>query len=187
MVEELQMIYDEFKSSGKKTLEHLETELQKIRASKATPSMLQSVMVDYYGTPTPISKVANVNTMDARTLTVQAWERNILNDIAKGIINANLGFAPQNNGEMLIINVPALTEERRRDLVKKGKAEGENAKVVIRNHRKDAIDMVKDLKNDGLSEDMSKDAEAQIQNITNFNIKKIDELVELKEKDIMTI
>jgi ribosome recycling factor len=187
MTENLQMIYDEFRLSGKKTLEHLEVELQKIRASKATPSMLQSVMVDYYGTPTPISKIANVNTMDARTLTVQAWERNILNDIAKGIINANLGFAPQNNGEMLIINVPALTEERRRDLVKKGKAEGENAKVVIRNHRKDAIDMVKDLKSEGLSEDMSKDAEAEIQNITNFSIKKIDELVELKEKDIMTI
>ncbi len=187
MTEDLQMIYDEFKSSGKKTLDHLETELVKIRASKATPSMLQSVMVDYYGTPTPISKIANVNTMDARTLTVQAWERNILNDIAKGIINANLGFAPQNNGEMLIINVPALTEERRRDLVKRGKSEGENAKVVIRNHRKDAIDMVKDLKNDGLSEDMAKDAENEIQNITNSNIRKIDELIELKEKDIMTI
>lgn len=187
MVEELQMIYDEFKSSGKKTLTHLESELQKIRASKATPSMLQSVMVDYYGTPTPISKVANVGSMDARTLTVQAWEKSLLNDIAKGIINANLGFAPQNNGEMLIINVPALTEERRRELVKKAKAEAESAKVVVRNHRKDAIDMVKDLKNEGLSEDMVKDAEAEIQSITNHSIKQIDELVELKEKDIMTI
>lgn len=187
MTEELQMIYDEFKNSGKKTLSHLEIELQKIRASKATPSMLQSVMVDYYGTPTPISKIANVNTMDPRTLTVQAWEKNLLNDIAKGIINANLGFAPQNNGEMLIINVPPLTEERRKELVKKGKSEGENAKVVIRNHRKDALDMVKDLKSEGLSEDMAKDAEGEIQNITNYNIKKIDELVELKEKDIMTI
>lgn len=187
MTEDLQMIYDDFKSSGKKTLEHLEVELQKIRASKATPSMLQSVMVEYYGTPTPITKVANIGTLDARTLTVQAWEKNLLNDIAKGIINANLGFAPQNNGEMIIINVPALTEERRRDLVKRGKADGENSKVVIRNHRKDAIDMVKDLKNDGLSEDMAKDAENEIQNITNHFIKKIDELVELKEKDIMTI
>lgn len=187
MVEDLQMIYDDFRSSGKKTLEHLEVELQKIRASKATPSMLQSVMVDYYGTPTPITKVANIGTLDPRTLTVQAWEKNILNDIAKGIINANLGFAPQNNGEMLIINVPALTEERRRELVKRGKADGENSKVVIRNHRKDAIDMVKDLKNEGLSEDMAKDAENEIQNITNHFIKKVDELVELKEKDIMTI
>ena len=187
MVEDLQMIYDDFRSSRKKTLEHLESELQKIRASKATPSMLQSVMVEYYGVPTPLSKVANVNTMDARTLTVQAWERNILNDIVKAIINANLGFAPQNNGEMIIINVPALTEERRRELVKRGKSEGENGKVVIRNHRKDAIDMVKDLKTDGLSEDMAKDAEGEIQNITNHYIKKIDDLIDSKEKDIMTI
>ena len=187
MTEELQMINDDFKSSNKKALVHLESELQKIRASKATPSMLQSVMVEYYGTPTPISKVANVGTMDARTLTVQAWEKNLLNDIAKGIINANLGFAPQNNGEMLIINVPPLTEERRRDLVKKAKAECEQAKIVIRNHRKDALDMVKDLKNDGLSEDLTKDAENEIQSITNNYIKKTDELLEVKEKDIMTI
>lgn len=187
MTEELQMIYDDFKSSNKKALVHLESELQKIRASKATPSMLQSVMVEYYGTPTPISKVANVGTMDARTLTVQAWEKNLLNDIAKGIINANLGFAPQNNGEMLIINVPPLTEERRRDLVKKAKAECEQAKIVIRNNRKDALDMVKDLKNEGLSEDLTKDAENEIQSITNNYIKKTDELLEVKEKDIMTI
>jgi len=187
MTEELQMIYDEFNSSGNKTISHLELELQKIRASKATPSMLQSVMVEYYGTPTPLSKVANVGTLDARTLTVQAWEKTILNDISKAIINANLGFAPQNNGEMIIINVPALTEERRRDLVKKGKAEAEQAKVVLRNHRKDAIDMVKDLKNEGLSEDMAKDAENEIQNITNNMSKKIDLLMESKEKDIMTI
>ena len=187
MTEELQMIYDDFKSSNKKALGHLESELQKIRASKATPSMLQSVMVEYYGTPTPISKVANVGTMDARTLTVQAWEKNLLNDIAKGIINANLGFAPQNNGEMLIINVPPLTEERRRDLVKKAKAECEQAKIVIRNNRKDALDMVKDLKNEGLSEDLTKDAENEIQSITNNYIKKTEELLEVKEKDIMTI
>jgi ribosome recycling factor len=187
MTEELQMIYDEFKSSNNKALSHLENELQKIRASKATPSMLQSVMVEYYGTPTPLSKVANVGTMDARTLTVQAWEKNLLNEIAKGIINANLGFAPQNNGEMLIINVPPLTEERRKDLVKKAKAECEQSKIVIRNHRKDALDMVKDLKNEGLSEDLVKDAENEIQSITNIFIKKADEIVESKEKDIMTI
>jgi ribosome recycling factor len=187
MTEDLQMIYDDFKSSGNKVLNHLEYELQKIRASKATPSMLQSVMVDYYGTPTPISKVANVGTLDARTLTVQAWEKNLLNDIAKAIINANLGFAPQNNGEMIIINVPALTEERRRELVKKGRAEVEQSKVVIRNHRKDAIDMVKELKNDGMSEDLAKDAENEIQNITNNLIKKADSIMDLKEKDILTI
>jgi ribosome recycling factor len=187
MTEEIQMIYDECKSSNAKTLNHLDTELQKVRAGKATPSMLQSVMVDYYGAPTPLAQVANVTTMDARTITVQPWERTMLNEIAKGIINSNLGFAPQNNGEMLLINVPPLTEERRKEMVKKAKAEGEHAKVGIRNNRKDCIDMIKGLKNDGLSEDMTKDAENEIQNITNAYIKKVDEVIELKEKDIMTI
>jgi ribosome recycling factor len=187
MTEEVQMIYDECKSSNAKTLNHLDTELQKVRAGKATPSMLQSVMVDYYGAPTPLAQVANVTTMDARTITVQPWERTMLNEIAKGIINSNLGFAPQNNGEMLLINVPPLTEERRKEMVKKAKAEGEHAKVGIRNNRKDCIDLIKGLKNDGLSEDMTKDAENEIQNITNAFIKKVDEVIELKEKDIMTI
>ncbi len=187
MTEELDMIYDEFKSSNDKTLGHLETELQKVRAGKASPSMLTGVMVDYYGSPTPIQQVANVGTVDARTITVQPWEKTMLNEIAKGIMNANLGFNPQNNGEMLIISVPPLTEERRRDLVKKAKAEGEHAKVGIRNHRKDAMDMIKSLKNDGLSEDMAKDAEDRIQSITNSFIGKVDGLVEAKEKDIMTI
>jgi ribosome recycling factor len=187
MTEDLQMIYDETRSSNQKTLNHLENELTKVRAGKASPSMLNGVMVEYYGAPTPIQQVANISTIDARTITVQAWEKTMLNEIAKGIMNANLGLNPQNNGEMLIIAVPALTEERRRDLVKKAKAEGEHAKVGVRNNRKDAMDMIKDLKNDGLSEDMQKDAEDQIQNITNSFIKKIDDLVELKEKDIMTI
>ena len=181
------MIYDEFKNSNNRSISHLEAELTKIRAGKATPSMLSSVMVDYYGSPTPIQQVANITTMDARTITVQPWEKAMLNEIAKGIINSNLGFAPQNNGEVLIISVPPLTEERRRDLVKRAKAEAEHAKVAIRNNRKDALDMVKDLKTEGLSEDMSKDAETEIQNITNGFVKKVDELVELKEKDIMTI
>lgn len=187
MTEELNMIYDELKSSNNKSLAHLENELVKIRAGKATPSMLNSVMVDYYGNPTPIQQVANVGTMDARTITVQPWEKSLLNEIAKGIINANLGFAPQNNGESLIISVPPLTEERRRDLVKKAKAEGEHAKVGVRNNRKDALDMVKELKADGLSEDLAKDAENQVQTITDSYIKKVDEQIELKEKDIMTI
>jgi ribosome recycling factor len=187
MTEEIQMIYDDFKSSNAKSLSHLENELLKVRAGKATPSMLQGVMVDYYGSPTPLQQVANVTTMDARTLTVQAWEKNMLNEIAKGIMNANLGLNPQNNGDVLIIQVPALTEDRRKDLVKKAKAEGEHAKVGVRNHRKDALDMVKSLKNDGLSEDMAKDAETEIQKITDAFIKKVDELVEAKEKDIMTI
>lgn len=187
MTEELNMIYDDFKASALKSLEHLEAELTKIRAGKATPSMLNGVMVEYYGSMTPLAKVANVATMDARTITVQAWEKNILNDIAKAIINSNLGFAPQNNGEMLIINVPPLTEDRRRDLVKKSKAEGEHGKVSIRNHRKDAMDMIKDLKANGLSEDMLKSAEEEIQKYTNIYIKKVDDLIELKEKDIMTL
>ncbi len=187
MTEELQLIYDEFKASSQKSLDHLENELLKVRAGKASPSMLTGVMVDYYGSPTPIQQVANINTMDARTITVQAWEKNMLNEIAKGIMNANLGLNPQNNGEQLIIQVPPLTEERRRDLVKKAKSEGEHAKVGVRNNRKDALDMVKSLKADGLSEDMSKDAENEIQNITNAFIKKVDDLIDAKEKDIMTV
>lgn len=187
MVEDLNMIYDEFKSANSNTLTHLETELGKIRAGKASPAMLHSVMVDYYGTPTPIQQVANIGTMDARTLTVQPWEKALLGEINKGIVNSNLGFAPQDNGEMLIISIPPLTEERRKDLVKKAKAEAENAKVGIRNHRKDALDMVKELKNDGLSEDLAKDAETEIQNITNSFSAKVDDLFTVKEKEIMTI
>jgi ribosome recycling factor len=187
MTEELSMIYDEFKESNQKTLNHLENELIKIRAGKASPAMLNSVMVEYYGSMTPLQQVANVNTMDARTIIVQPWEKPLLNDIAKGIINANLGLNPQNNGEQLIIAVPPLTEERRRELVKRAKAEAEHAKIGIRNNRKDALDMIKDLKNEGLSEDMTKDAEEEVQKITNSYIKKVDDLVELKEKDIMTV
>lgn len=187
MTEELNMIYDELKSSNKGTVQHLEHELLKIRAGKASPAMLQSVMVDYYGSPTPLQQVANVNTMDARTLTVQPWERSMLDEIAKGIINSNLGFAPQNNGEILLISVPPLTEERRRELVKRAKSEGENAKVSVRNNRKEALDMVKSLKDEGLSEDLQKDAEVRIQGIVNDYSAQIDVLIEAKEKDIMTI
>jgi ribosome recycling factor len=187
MTEELSMIYDEFKESNQKTLIHLENELTKIRAGKASPAMLGGVMVEYYGSMTPLQQVANVNTTDARTIIVQPWEKQMLNDIARGIINSNLGLNPQNNGEQLIISVPPLTEERRRDLVKKAKAEAEQAKVGIRNNRKDALDMIKDLKNDGLSEDAVKVAEEEVQKITNSYIKKVDDLIELKEKDIMTV
>jgi ribosome recycling factor len=187
MIEELDLIYDEFKQSNQKTLVHLENELVKIRAGKATPSMLQGVMIEYYGSMTPIQQVANINTLDARTIIVQPWEKNMLNEIAKGIINSNLGLNPQNNGEQLMIAVPPLTEERRRDLVKKSKGEAEHAKVGIRNNRKDALDMLKDLKKDGLSEDLEKSAEEEIQKITNAYIKKVDDLLEIKEKDIMTV
>lgn len=187
MNEELEMIFDECKSANAKSVDHLENELRKIRAGKASPSMLHGVMVDYYGSPTPLQQVANIGTMDARTLTVQPWEKGLLAECNKGIVNANLGFAPQDNGEMLIINIPALTEERRRDLVKQAKAECENAKIGIRNHRKDAMDMIKSLKNDGLSEDEAKGAEEEVQKITDRYIVKIEEHLVAKEKDIMTI
>jgi ribosome recycling factor len=187
MVEEINEVYTDLTNSNSKTLAHLDYELQKIRAGKATPSMLQTVMVDYYGAPTPISQVANVAAIDARTLTVQPWERTLLPEISKGIINSNLGFAPQNNGEQIIITIPPLTEERRKEMVKKSKAEGEHAKVGIRNNRKDALDMVKMLKSDGLSEDLAKDAEAKVQSITNNAITKVDEILAVKEKDIMTV
>jgi ribosome recycling factor len=187
MTEELDMIFDEFRSANGKTLVHLENELTKVRAGKASPAMLNGVMIEYFGSMTPIQQVANINTSDARTILVQPWEKNMLSEISKGIINSNLGLNPQNNGEQLIISVPPLTEERRKDLVKKAKAEAEHAKVGVRNNRKDAIDMIKDLKNDGLSEDMAKTAEEEVQKITNGAIKKVDDLVELKEKDIMTV
>jgi ribosome recycling factor len=187
MREDLELIYDEFKASNGKSMDHLNSELLKIRAGKASPAMLQGVMVDYYGSPTPLQQVANVGTMDARTITVQPWEKSLLNEIMRAIINANLGFAPQSNGESLLISVPPLTEERRRDLVKMAKAEGENAKVAVRNNRKDAMDMIKSLKEDGLPEDMQKDAEGEVQTITNSFSNKIDDLIKDKETDIMTI
>ena len=187
MEEDVQLAVDEAKTAMSGAIDHLAKALTKIRAGKATPSMLDSVMVDYYGTPTKLGQVGNVSTLDARTLSVQPWEKPMLEEIAKGITFANLGLNPQNNGEMIIINVPALTEERRRDLVKTAKAEGENAKIVIRNRRKEANDFIKDLKNDGLSEDQAKTAEDKIQNLTNEYSKKIDDLIVLKEKDIMTV
>lgn len=181
------MVYDELRDANAKTIGHFETALLKIRAGKASPVMLQGVMVDYYGSPTPLHQVANVNSTDARTLTVQPWEKGMLQELMKGIVNANLGLAPMDNGDMLIINIPALTEERRRELVKKAKAEAEHCKVGVRNNRKDGIDMIKSMKDDGLSEDMQKDAEAKVQSITNTSVKDVDDLLDLKEKDIMTI
>ena len=187
MTEEIEFILESAEESMTGSIAHLEKSFLNIRAGKASPAMLGGVMVDYYGSMTPLQQVANVNTIDARTIIVQPWEKPLINDIAKGIINANLGLNPQSNGEQLIIAVPPLTEERRRDLVKRAKTEAENAKIGVRNNRKDALDMIKDLKSEGLSEDMSKDAEEEVQKITNSYIKKVDELLELKEKDIMTI
>jgi ribosome recycling factor len=187
MTEDIQLILDELKDANEKSLAHLEQELQKVRAGKATPSMLDGVFVEYYGSMTPINQVANVSTTDARTITVQPFERSMLDEIAKGIINANLGFSPSNNGEILIINVPALTEERRRELVKKAKAEGENAKVALRNNRKEAMDMLKDLKNEGTAEDLIKTAEARVQEIINGFSTKVDAVIDSKEVDIMKV
>lgn len=187
MTEEIQMGLDEAKEQMNHAISHLSSELTKIRAGKANPSMLDSVSVDYYGSQTPLSQVANVNTIDARTITVQPWEKAMLDEIARGIINSNLGLNPQNNGEVILINVPALTEERRRDLVKRAKAEGEHAKVSIRNQRKEANDFIKGLKDDGLSEDMAKRAEEEVQKIVDLYSKKVDELIDAKEKDIMTV
>lgn len=187
MSEEVSMAMSDAEDGMKKALDHLASELTKIRAGRATPSMLDTVKVDYYGSPTPLSQVGNVNTLDGRTLTVQPWEKAMLDEIAKGIMNANLGLNPQNNGEMIIISVPPLTEERRRDLVKQAKAEGEHAKVSIRSKRKDANDFIKGMKNEGLSEDQVKDAEDSVQKLTDQFISRVDDLVDAKEVDIMKV
>lgn len=187
MNEEVEMALVDANEGMESTLTHLRSELNKIRAGRATPSMLSTVMVEYYGTPTPLAQVANVNTSDARTLTVQPWEKSILTEVVKAIQNANLGLNPQNNGEMVIIAVPMLTEERRKDLGKQAKAAGEHSKVGIRAKRKDANDFIKGLKADGLSEDLAKTAEDKVQNMTNDYIAKVDKIVEAKEVDIMKV
>jgi len=187
MNEEIKFIIDSATEAMDSAMVHLDKELRKIRAGKASPMMLNSVKVDYYGTMTALSQIANVNAMDGRTLTIQPWEKNMLEPIERSIINANLGLNPQNNGESIMINIPTLTEERRKDLGKQAKAEGEHAKVGIRNARKDANDEIKKLKDDGLSEDMAKDSEASVQTLTNSFVAKVDALIVAKEKDIMTV
>jgi ribosome recycling factor len=187
MNEEIQFTLDTAKEAMENAMAHLDIQLQKIRAGKANPMMLSRVVVDYYGTLTPLTQVANVNALDGRTLSVQPWEKSMLEEIEKGIVHANLGLNPQNNGESILINIPALTEERRIDLSKQAKAEGEDAKVGIRNARKDANDDVKKFKNDGLSEDLSKDAENEVQKLTDTFVSKVDALIDAKEKDIMTV
>jgi len=170
-----------------KAISHLEAELLKIRTGKANPSMLDSVMVDYYGAMTPLNQIANINTPDARTLVVQPWEKNKLNDIERAIINSNLGLNPQNDGDIIRINVPPLTEERRKEMVKLAKNEAEHCKVSIRNARKNANETIKKLQKDGLGEDMAKDAETKIQNLTRDFEAKVDDHVTKKEKEIMTV
>ena len=187
MNEEIEFCVDSAKEGMVKAITHFESELLKIRAGRANPVMLRGVMVDYYGSMTPISQVANVNASDARTLMVQPWEKAMIQPIETAIINANLGFNPQNNGEAVIINIPPLTEERRLQLVKQAKAEAENCKVSIRNARKEALDEIKKLAKDGLPEDAAKAAEEEIQNIVNNKSAKADDFLTVKEKDIMTI
>ncbi|QYJ69287.1 ribosome recycling factor [Flavobacterium litorale] len=186
-MEEIDFILDSTKESMDGSVAHLEKEFLNIRAGKASPAMLGSVMVDYYGSQTPLTQVANVNTPDARTITIQPWEKAMLQPIEKAIMIANLGFNPMNNGDNIIINVPPLTEERRKDLVKQAKGEAEDAKISIRNARKDANTEIKKLEKEGASEDMRKDAEDSVQELTDSFIKKVDELFTHKEVEIMKV
>ncbi|MFT5512382.1 MAG: ribosome recycling factor [Bacteroidia bacterium] len=187
MDESLKPVLEFIGDGMKKAIDHLNKELLKLRAGKASPTMLDGVMVEYYGSPTPLNQVANVNTPDARTIVIQAWEKSIVPDIERAIINSNLGYNPQNDGEVVIINVPPLTEERRRDLVKSAKKEMENGKVSLRNIRRDANEQIKKLQKDGLSEDMAKDAETEVQKLTDNYSVKIDSILTDKEKEIMTV
>jgi ribosome recycling factor len=187
MQEEVDFILEHTEEKMKAAIAHLEKELLHVRAGKASPAMLDGVMVEYYGSLTPLNQVANVSTPDARTVAIQPWEKGLIPVIEKAIMNANLGFNPDNNGEIIRINVPVLTEERRRMLVKQAQQEGENAKVSIRTVRKDSNESLKKLQKEGLSEDLEKDAEAEVQRLTNeFGIT-VENLVKAKEKDIMTI
>jgi ribosome recycling factor len=187
MTEEALFILEEMKEGMQHAVLHLEKEFHKFRTGKASPQMLEGVKVDYYGNPTDIDKVANINTPDPRQIVVQPWEKSMLGPIAKSIIDANLGFNPQNNGEILRINVPPLTEERRRDMVKKAKAEAELAKVAVRNIRRNAVEDAKKLEKNGMPEDEVKVLEKDIQHLTDQFILQVDKVLEAKEKDIMTV
>jgi ribosome recycling factor len=187
MHEEIEFTLEEAREGMHNALLHLEKELQKVRAGKASPQMLEGVKIDYYGTMTPIDQTANVSTPDARQIIVQPWDKSVLGLIEKAILAANLGFNPKNEGEILRIVVPALTEERRKDLVKKAKAEAENAKISIRNIRRLANDTAKKIKKDGVPEDEVDKLEEDIQKLTDDHIVKVDKILEGKEKDILTV
>ena len=171
----------------KKAIDHLEVELVKIRAGKANPQMVDGITVDYYGSPMQLNQVSNISVMDARTLSIQPWEKNMLQPIEKAIIAANIGIHPQNDGNIIRLFLPPLTEERRKDLVKKCHGEGEHSKVAIRNIRRDAIEHIKKLQKNGLSEDATKDAEANVQGLTDKFITTVDKHLSLKEKEIMVV
>lgn len=187
MTEELSMILDDASDTMKKAINHLEVELVKIRAGKANPQMLDGIVVDYYGSPTPIGQVANITAADARTLTIQPWEKNMLQPIERAIINSNLGINPQNDGTIIRMFLPPLTEERRRELVKRCNGEGEQSKVAIRSIRRDAIEQIKKLQKDGLSEDAAKDAEKEVQELTDKHIALVEKHLAQKEKEIMAV
>jgi len=187
MSDDLELILEDARDSMQKALNHLESELIKIRAGKASPQMLEGLTVDYYGSPTVLNQVGNVSVMDARTLTIQPWEKNMLQPIERAIINANLGVTPQNDGNIIRLFMPPLTEERRREFVKRAGGEGEQSRVAIRNIRRDAIEQIKKLQKDGLSEDEGKDAEKEIQDITDKHILLVDKHLAAKEKEIMSI
>lgn len=177
----------EAEENMEKAVAHAGNELSKIRAGKAMPSMLDGIFIDYYGTATPLAQVGTISTPDARTIVIQPWEKNILGTIEKAIIDSNIGLNPQNDGLVIRLSIPPLTEERRKGLVKIVRDEGEKGKIVVRNLRKDANDKIKAMKNDGLSEDEIKVAEGEVQKITDSYIEKVDKLVEVKEEDIMTV
>ena len=187
MPEEINKIISDTESSMHKALNHLEAELTKIRAGKATPTMLDGIMADYYGNPTAINQIANISILDARTISVQPWEKNMLQAIERAITMANIGINPQNDGNIIRLFLPPLTEERRKELVKKCNAEGEHAKVAIRNIRRDGIEGIKKLQKEGLSEDISKDAEKEVQDLTDKYISLIEKHLEAKEKEIMIV
>jgi len=187
MAEELDLIIDDTESSMQKAINHLETELTKIRAGKASPVMLDGVAVEYYGNPTPISQVANISVLDARTISIQPWEKNMLSPIEKAIMQANIGITPQNDGVQIRLFLPPLTEERRRELVKKAAGEGEHSKVAVRSIRREAIEHIKKLQKDGLSEDIAKDSEKSVQELTDKYIVLVDKHLAAKEKEIMAV
>jgi len=186
-MEEIQMFLDEAKEQMDKAVKHVRSELVKIRAGKASSSMLEGIMVEYYGTPTPLQQMSSITAPDARTLMIKPWEKNVIPEIEKAIMNSDLGLNPQNDGEQVIINIPTLTEERRQALVKQVKHEGEQGKISIRNVRKDVNDSLKQLQKEGISEDDIKRAEEKVQTITDEHSKSIDEILHSKEQEIMTV
>ena len=186
-MDDVSKIIAEAKAQMDKALEHLDHELAKLRTGKASPAIVQDLLVDYYGSPTPLPQVANVQVSDARTIVIQPWERNMLGPIERVIINANIGITPANDGEVIRLSVPPLTEERRKELVKKAKHAGEESKVGVRTARHKGLDMIKKAVKDGLPEDMGKRKETELQDLVNKYVEQVEKVVGIKEKEIMTV